>query len=66
MYLQDNRVLAKVLFRNQTSREFMIEPDLEFYGLTDWGMLKIKAGNIRRVTFLGRADKHLPAGAGTD
>lgn len=66
MYLQDDRVLAKVLFRNQTTQEFMVEPNLAFYGLTDWGKLKIKAENIRRVTFLGRADKPLPAGAGTD
>ncbi|SMP70830.1 hypothetical protein SAMN06295888_1174 [Desulfonatronum zhilinae] len=66
MYLQDDRVLSKVLFRNQTTQEFMIDPGLAFYGLTDWGKLKITAGNIRRITFLGRADKPLPAGAGTD
>ncbi len=66
MYLQDDRVLAKVLFRNQTTQEFMIDPGLAFYGLTDWGKLKIKAEDIRRITFLGRADTPLPAGAGTD
>jgi hypothetical protein len=66
MYLQDDRVLAKVLFRNQTTQEFIIDSGLAFYGLTDWGKLKITAKNIRRVTFLGRADTPLPAGAGTD
>lgn len=56
MYLQDDQVLAKVTFRNQSSGEFLVDPGLPFYGLTDWGKLKIKAGNIRRITFLGRAD----------
>ncbi|PTN38689.1 hypothetical protein [Desulfonatronum sp. SC1] len=66
MYLQDDRVLARVLFRDQTTREFIIEPDLAFYGLTDWGKLKIKAEYIRRVTFLGRADQPLPVGTRAD
>lgn len=56
MFMQDNHVLARVLFRNQSTAEFMADPGLPFYGLTDWGKLKIKAGNIRRITFLGRAD----------
>lgn len=56
MYLQDDRVLARVTFRNQSSGEFRIEPDLPFYGVTDWGKLRIQAGDIRQITFLGRAD----------
>ena len=66
MYLQDDQVLARVTFQNQSSREFMADPNIPFYGLTDWGKLKIKAGDIRRITFLGRADSPLPSGMETD
>jgi len=56
MYLQDDRVLAKVTFRKQSTSEFRVEPDLPFYGLTDWGKLRIQARDIRQIRFLGRAD----------
>lgn len=57
LYLQDDKVLARVTFRNGSASDFMLDPDLPFYGLTDWGKMKIKAGDVRRVTFLGRADE---------
>ena len=56
MYVQDDQVMARIAFRNESSSEFMMQPSLEFYGLTDWGKMKIRAGDVRRITFLGRAD----------
>ncbi len=66
MYLQDDKILARVTFQNQSSRDFTAEPNIPFYGLTDWGKLKILARDIRKITFLGRADSPLPSGLETD
>lgn len=51
LYLQGEHVLASVQFRNGTSKDFHLEPDLSFYGLTDWGKLNLKAKDIRRIIF---------------
>lgn len=56
MYLRDDQVVAQVTFRNRSSGEFIVDPRLPFYGLTDWGKMKIKSGNIRYIRFLGRTD----------
>ncbi|SDB51841.1 hypothetical protein SAMN05660653_02575 [Desulfonatronum thiosulfatophilum] len=60
MYVQDDQVMARVSFRNESTSEFMMQPDLVFYGLTDWGKMKIEAGDVRRITFLGRAEAPQP------
>lgn len=66
LYLQDDRVLVRVTFQNQSSRDFHAQPNLPFFGLTDWGKLKILARDVRRITFLGRGDSPLPSGLETD
>jgi hypothetical protein len=55
MNLRDDHVLADIRFRNGSSSEFHIKPDIPFYGLTDWGKLKIEAGDVRRITFKHQA-----------
>ncbi|HDQ39877.1 MAG TPA: hypothetical protein ENN39_02450 [Desulfonatronum sp.] len=50
-YLQGDRVQATVTFKNGSSRDFFMEPDLSFFGLTDWGKVNLEAGDIRRITF---------------
>lgn len=55
MNLRDDHVLATIDFRNGSSSEFTIKPDIPFYGLTDWGKLKIMAGDVRRITFQHQA-----------
>lgn len=51
LYLQGAHVLASVRFKNGTNKDFHLDPDLSFYGLTDWGKLNLKAKDIRRITF---------------
>lgn len=53
-FIQGAVVLAKVDFRNGSSRDFLLEPGLTFYGLTEWGKLALKAQDIRRVVFRGQ------------
>ncbi len=56
MYLQDDQVMARVTFRNDLTSDFFVDPELVFFGLTEWGKMKIKAGDVRLITFLGRAE----------
>jgi hypothetical protein len=51
LYLQGEHVLASVQFKDGTSRDFQLDPELSFFGLTDWGKLNLKARDIRRITF---------------
>jgi hypothetical protein len=44
-------VLATVTFKNGFSQDFFLDPNLSFFGLTDWGKLNLKAGDVRRITF---------------
>ncbi len=49
--LQGENVTATVTFKNGFSQDFFLDPNLSFFGLTDWGKLNLKAGDVRRITF---------------
>jgi hypothetical protein len=49
--LQGENVSATVTFKNGFSQDFFLDPNLSFFGLTDWGKLNLKAGDVRRITF---------------
>ncbi len=51
-FLQGDKAKAVVDFQNNTSQEFSLDPDLSFFGLTDWGKVNVKAGDVRRITFI--------------
>lgn len=51
-FLHDDKVRAVVEFQNSSSQEFLLDQDLSFFGLTDWGKVNIKAGDVRRITFI--------------
>lgn len=51
LFLQGQEMLAQVDFRNGASHDFSLDPELSFFGLTDWGKLNLRAEDIRRITF---------------
>lgn len=52
---QGDKIKAVVEFQNNSSMEFFLEPDLSFFGLTDWGKVNVTAEDVRRITFIEQA-----------
>ncbi|WP_462327208.1 hypothetical protein [Desulfobaculum sp.] len=43
---------AVVTYRDGSTRKVRVEPGVNFYGRTKWGMLRLAARDVRRVTFV--------------
>ncbi len=50
-YLQDDEVLAKVIFIDDQEMDFYIKPGTTFLGQTDWGRISFQAGDIKEISF---------------
>lgn len=50
-YLQDDQVLAKVIFINDHEMDFYINPGTKFLGQTDWGRISFQARDLREISF---------------
>jgi hypothetical protein len=50
-YLQDDQVLAKVIFINEHEMDFYINPGTRFLGQTDWGRISFQARDLREISF---------------
>ncbi|WP_045215218.1 hypothetical protein [Desulfonatronovibrio magnus] len=51
LYLQDEKVLAKLHFLNDDVMDFYIQPDTTFVGLTDWGRVSFQARDLKEIQF---------------
>lgn len=49
--LRDDSVRAEVKFTDGETNAVSIDPDLAFYGRCRWGNLRLKARDIRAITF---------------
>lgn len=50
-YLQDDKVLAKIVFYDKSNKEFYIDPEVTFFGQTEWGKIRLKCSDIKEIVF---------------
>ncbi len=50
-YMQDELVLARVVFVDDREMDFYIQPGAIFTGQTDWGRISFKARDIKEISF---------------
>ncbi len=50
-YLQNDEVLARVIFVDNHEMDFFIDSNTRFLGQTDWGRISFQAKNIKEIKF---------------
>jgi hypothetical protein len=50
-FLQDDTVKAEVTFADGKKSSVGLDPNLDFYGRCQWGNMRLKAKDIRAITF---------------